>query len=97
LFVCFSKKSATDNSPGATTSCPSTTQDTCEACPEIFVTPFSACGPSPPPGPAPPPSPPATTCEPNKHGPPCKTDTDCSNVPKCVRCAHSGYCTDIPL
>ena len=33
----------------------------------------------------------------NQHGPPCSSDADCKGVPDCVRCAHSGYCTDQPL
>jgi len=44
-----------------------------------------------------PPVPPATSCEPNTHGPPCTSDADCAGVPNCLRCAHSGYCTDVPL
>ncbi|KAK3251661.1 hypothetical protein CYMTET_39006 [Cymbomonas tetramitiformis] len=43
------------------------------------------------PGPVPPaPGPAPDTCEPGEHGPSCKTDSDCTDVPKCVRCAHSG-------
>lgn len=47
--------------------------------------------PHPPPGP---PGPPATQCAPDQRGPACKTDADCKNVPNCVRCAHSGFCTE---
>lgn len=55
-------------------------------------------GPSPGPGPGPPPPPPpATECARNTHGPPCSSDSDCDGVPNCVRCAHSGYCTDVPI
>lgn len=50
--------------------------------------------PKPPPGPPPPP---AHVCVPLQHGPPCKTDADCTDVPQCVRCAHSGFCTDVKL
>ena len=44
------------------------------------------------PGPAP--SPPS--CVPGVHGPACDTDADCAGKPNCVRCAHSGFCTDEP-
>jgi len=55
----------------------------------------SVCGggtPSPP-GPAPAP---ATKCIPDQHGPSCSSDADCTKVPSCVRCAHSGFCTTAP-
>lgn len=39
----------------------------------------------------------ATTCEPDTHGPKCASDSDCRRVGGCVRCASSGYCTDVPL
>jgi len=60
-------------------------------------------GPSPPspspPTPAPPgPAPPAQgSCSPGKKGPPCSSNDDCSHSGGCIRCAHSGYCTDVPL
>ena len=38
-----------------------------------------------------------TSCEVDTHGPKCFIDEDCSDVPNCVRCASSGYCTDVPL
>jgi len=50
--------------------------------------------PSPSP-PAPPPAP-ADECVPNVHGPPCTVDEDCS-YKGCIRCAHSGFCTNVPL
>lgn len=37
------------------------------------------------------------TCVPGKHGPPCDGDRDCGGAKGCARCAHSGYCTDVPL
>jgi len=37
------------------------------------------------------------SCIPNTHGPACTSDTDCIDVADCVRCASSGYCTDVPL
>lgn len=46
-------------------------------------------------GPAPSPSP-SVQCVPDSKGPVCKADADCG-FPGCVRCAHSGFCTDVPL
>ena len=43
------------------------------------------------------PATPAAKCEKGKHGPPCSVDANCSAVPACVRCAHSGFCTIMPL
>jgi len=58
------------------------------------VTDFSRlCGPGPP---APSPSP-AGQCIPNVRGPPCKVNSDCLDKPRCVRCSHHGFCTDIPI
>lgn len=67
----------------------------------------SSPGPSPGPAPTPPapvptppapaPSPSGGSCVPNKKGPKCSADTDCKGLSGCVRCAHSGYCTDQPL
>ena len=53
----------------------------------------SLCGSGPPVPPAPPTP---ERCVPNVHGPPCKADGDCTALPGCVRCAHSGFCTDEP-
>jgi hypothetical protein len=53
-----------------------------------------AVPPQPPPGP---PQPAAHICKPFTHGPPCATDSDCEGMPHCVRCAHSGFCTDVKL
>ena len=47
-------------------------------------------------GPVPPPTPPGGQCVPSKHGPPCAADSDCVNKTGCVRCAHSGFCTNDP-
>jgi len=61
--------------------------------------PPSPSPPSPaPPSPAPPsPAPPSGgSCSAGKKGPACKSNGDCSGK-GCVRCAHSGYCTDTPL
>jgi hypothetical protein len=30
-------------------------------------------------------------------GPTCSSDSDCTSLTGCVRCAKSGYCTDQPL
>jgi len=49
-----------------------------------------------PPRPTPPPGPPATQCAPDQRGPPCTSDADCASKPNCVRCAHSGFCTEQP-
>jgi len=59
--------------------------------------PAPAPGPSPPPAPSPPAPSPATSCVPSKHGPTCSSNGDCAGVRGCVRCAGSGYCTDVPL
>uniref|UniRef100_A0A7R9ZXE7 Uncharacterized protein n=1 Tax=Pyrodinium bahamense TaxID=73915 RepID=A0A7R9ZXE7_9DINO len=50
--------------------------------------------------PAPKPTPPAVggdVCVPNRRGPRCHSDSQCSGIPGCSRCAHSGYCTSTPL
>jgi len=68
----------------------------------------SSPGPSPAPqppspGPSPAPQPPApappanASCKAGKKGPMCKADADCKGLDGCVRCAHSGFCTNIPL
>lgn len=36
-------------------------------------------------------------CVKGQRGPACKSDSDCSGLTDCVRCARSGFCTDIPL
>ena len=51
-------------------------------------------GPSPHPGPSPGPTP--DECEPDKHGPRCDSDAECKHYKYCVRCASSGYCTEVP-
>ena len=55
---------------------------------------FSTKCPGSGPGPGPSPTPPAQ-CLPNTHGPPCTTDDEC-HYPGCVRCANSGFCTNVP-
>ena len=50
------------------------------------------CPPTPPPAPNN-----ATSCEPDEHGPVCASDTECEQYSSCVRCASSGYCTNVPL
>jgi len=58
------------------------------------------CGggsPAPAPTPSPPAPSPATSCVPNKHGPACSSNSDCGGISGCIRCAGSGYCTDVPL
>jgi len=45
-----------------------------------------------------PPTPkPSSVCLKGRHGPPCKGDADCAAVTGCVRCARSGFCTDVKL
>jgi hypothetical protein len=39
----------------------------------------------------------AGSCVANTHGPPCSSDAQCDAFSGCVRCASSGYCTDVPL
>ena len=53
----------------------------------------SICGAGPPA----PPVPPGGKCVHNVKGPPCNADPDCVGKPGCVRCAHTGFCTDVPL
>ena len=36
-------------------------------------------------------------CLPSTYGPACSTDSQCTNITSCVRCASSGYCTEVPL
>jgi len=52
-------------------------------------------GPSPGPGPMPPSC--ATQCCEGYAGPDCAFDADCKQYSNCLRCAHSGHCTDVPL
>mmetsp|Transcript_114478 Transcript_114478/g.296610 ORF Transcript_114478/g.296610 Transcript_114478/m.296610 type:complete len:319 (+) Transcript_114478:82-1038(+) len=53
--------------------------------------------PGPSPSPSPPPSPKPGACVTGHHGPPCKSNADCDGVKDCVRCAKSGFCTDVPI
>jgi len=53
-------------------------------------------GPSPVPAPTPTPTPSTGKCVKSQHGPPCTSDQDCAGLENCVRCAHSGFCTDVP-
>lgn len=59
-------------------------------------TPTPHPSPHPSPRPSPSPSPSGSQCEPNRRGPACSEDSDCSGQ-DCVRCAHSGFCTEVPL
>lgn len=36
-------------------------------------------------------------CASGHRGPKCSSNADCTNLANCVRCAKSGYCTDVPL
>jgi len=59
------------------------------------------CGgqpPSPPaPSPVPGPAPAGDTCVIGRKGPACSSNEDCAGLKGCVRCAHSGFCTDQPI
>lgn len=54
-------------------------------------------------GPEPGPAPPGAKCTggakccPGVKGPQCAADADCEGQSGCLRCAHSGHCTDEPL
>lgn len=39
----------------------------------------------------------ATQCVPGQQGPKCSSDSDCQGMGGCVRCAKSGYCTDVKI
>jgi len=78
---------------------------TCDSCAAVKIPSWQGCSaPGPSPGPAPGPSP-AGQCVKNVKGPACTYDPKVSNTPAdpcknltdCVRCAHSGACTDVPL
>jgi len=63
-----------------------------------FGTVCERTSPVPVPSPLPSPSPsPVGQCVPNTHGPACSSNNDCVGVADCVRCAKSGFCTDVPL
>lgn len=53
--------------------------------------------PSPSPKPTPVPAPAAGQCIPGRRGPKCSLDADCKGLSGCLRCAHSGFCTDQQL
>lgn len=36
----------------------------------------------------------AGACMPNRPGPPCNSDKECSQYHSCVRCSHAGYCSN---
>jgi ribonuclease T2 len=59
----------------------------CASCDAVHISAWVGC---------PAPSPPATKCMPSQHGPSCSRDADCLKVTGCVRCAHSGFCTEVP-
>jgi len=60
--------------------------------PDEFV---DLCGASTPPHPPTPSN--TTTCQPSKRGPACSDDSDCEGLAGCIRCAHTGFCTSIPI
>jgi len=77
--------------PGAPCQCNSGCQSYDDCCPDYT----KVCGGPPSPSPSPPsPSPsPTSKCVSGAHGPPCSSDSDCTSITGCVRCAGSGYCT----
>lgn len=63
----------------------------------IHYIPATGWSPSAAPSPSHAPSPHSTgQCVHDEHGPPCTTDAECLKVKDCVRCASSGFCTDVP-
>lgn len=57
-----------------------------------------ACGQAAPPAPAvPAPASSEPVCVHSHRGPKCKHDGDCHGLTGCLRCAHSGFCTDVPM
>lgn len=42
-------------------------------------------------------APPEGECVPGQHGPPCEGNEECLVYTDCLRCAGSGFCTDVPL
>lgn len=56
------------------------------------------CGSQPPtpPAPVPTPAPDMRVCVRGRRGPECSSDGECQ-LSGCLRCAHSGFCTDQPL
>jgi len=83
---------------GAPCQCNSNCAQYDDCCPDFS----KICPPSPAPSPSPPspspsPSPSGGQCVPGVHGPACTADADCTSVTGCVRCAKSGFCTDVPL
>ena len=39
----------------------------------------------------------APACVRSQHGPQCTADHECAGLSGCLRCARSGFCTDVPL
>lgn len=112
VLTCYSKGGEGAPGPAATADCPcvgvrdshydnSCAQEhTCDTV-KILSPDQTGCGNKPGPGPGPPsPVPPGcgtTKCCKGIKGPPCSTDAECSQLSNCLRCAHSGHCTDVPL
>jgi len=75
--------------PGSPCQCNSNCNQYDDCCPDFKTV---CSGPSPPS----PPSPPTNKCVDGQHGPACKSDSDCTSITGCVRCAKSGFCTNVP-
>jgi hypothetical protein len=39
----------------------------------------------------------ASVCMKGQRGPACKSNGECQGIDGCLRCARSGYCTDVPM
>jgi len=73
--------------PGAPCQCNSNCDQYDDCCPD-YQTVCGGPGPSPTPTPSP-----GGQCVAGQHGPACSSDSDCTSISQCVRCASSGYCT----
>lgn len=77
--------------PTSQVDCPQAvlSEDSCSS--TVFISGFGD-GPSPPS----PPAPGNSTCVSGVHGPRCSSDSQCTAYKHCIRCAHSGFCTNVP-
>jgi ribonuclease T2 len=96
VMTCWGLDNAT-HAPTTRVDCPTAVlqEDSCPGS-SIQITAFSSPPPSPPSPPPPPPPQGGSSCLPNQHGPLCTADAQCLNYANCLRCATSGYCTNMP-
>jgi len=74
-----------------TAGAPCQCNDSCDSYDDCCPDYSTVCGHSPTPTP---PSPsPSGKCTEGARGPACSSDSDCTSITDCVRCASSGYCT----